>query len=981
MAEIQGDRGDSSEKKTTIRPTLDRMSQEVEVQLSGPASQTGETAPHKSSYLEKGVNAVTSLIITDEKKRDVVNHYGCEFIKTASLFGRGKIGMAATLLAYGADQANPDDQSKWGQAADFALGAAKGGTIKTLFAGVSRAFNAEASVKLGRTDFSPHIAHAPFKGILMGTVSRNAEAIFTRDTFSNPSKTWDRLKAENTNVESYIFDAALFTAGEGAFGLVNRSMGGKLIRHELASGMVMGGSFGAVNGSAGEIMRQKQHGQPIDWTSVAWKGALEGMVGAAGAGTGIKLTGPRMHARIERSLDATKHELGILAENMGVRKNPYSREFVVLGGKEQLNALAAKTEQGAMVEVKEVGRLLGFRRLGDRQKLYVQRMTDGPESINPAAAQADLIATCYPEKLAGGLQSKHLFAKGKGTVWLEIGEEGRLRVSQGLTPFDAFKGRTYRPFGRLTRLDGHDITMNVMGPLEVGSSRNPFDPASKQHWEEFDRQLDEAKKLGVDAVSTDVWWGVVEGRPGRFKWDYYDQVSNRILNKGLKWVPILSTHQLGGNVGDTGSIPLPPWIWNRLAKHMNSSNPDIAKFVSEQGNKSSEYISFWATDAAAPYYRRFMYNFQKHFTGKAPGIAEINVSLGPAGELRYPSYNAHDIGSGYPTRGALQAYSELARKSFTEWAVAKYGSEEKARLAWNDSGKEPIGPPSDAEGFFRRNDHVNTQYGRDFFDWYNQSLIKHGQTMMQTAIDVFGSRTSAFAGIDIGAKIPGVHWRIGHWDNGQIVLSDRMAELNAGLITTSRNDWTSDDAGRGYRPIVTLFKDLQLKSLASRLVPHFTALELPDGHEGPIPQAMPHTLARWVGQEMKRQGLVVKGENAVNWTLPDHGAWDRMKALLAIPNQDGYYHGLTFLRMSDVTSNPVARQRLSELIGIIHAAQQAQQAAPAGGDGGGTAQATGDRASAISYQGPGDGGTGAPWHAAASVIAIGDGNARKFRYN
>lgn len=49
-------------------------------------------------------------------------------------------------------------------------------------------------------------------------------------------------------------------------------------------------------------------------------------------------------------------------------------------------------------------------------------------------------------------------------------------------------------------------------------------------------------------------------------------------------------------------------------------------------------------------------------------IAEINVSLGPAGELRYPSYNLHDWGN-YPNRGTLQCYSPLAEQDWRRYLV------------------------------------------------------------------------------------------------------------------------------------------------------------------------------------------------------------------------------------------------------------------------------------------------------------------------
>ena len=68
-----------------------------------------------------------------------------------------------------------------------------------------------------------------------------------------------------------------------------------------------------------------------------------------------------------------------------------------------------------------------------------------------------------------------------------------------------------------------------------------------------------------------------------------------------------------------------------------------------------------------------MQAFRDHFAPRAGLIDEINISLGPAGELRYPSYNAHDWGN-YPNRGTLQCYSPLAEKDWRRYLKTKYGN-------------------------------------------------------------------------------------------------------------------------------------------------------------------------------------------------------------------------------------------------------------------------------------------------------------------
>jgi hypothetical protein len=125
---------------------------------------------------------------------------------------------------------------------------------------------------------------------------------------------------------------------------------------------------------------------------------------------------------------------------------------------------------------------------------------------------------------------------------------------------------------------------------------------------------------------------------------------------------------------------------------------------------------------------------------------------------------------------------------------------------------------------------------------------------MSTATDVFGQRTSPFYGIDLGAKIPGVHWRVGEWQGGNVILGDRMAELNAGLISTSRGDWDNNSDGRGYRPMLSMFSSLQpaIPGTGSRVVPFFTAVEMPDGVDGLGKKTMPNTNVHLYGMTNRK---------------------------------------------------------------------------------------------------------------------------------
>ncbi len=926
------------------------------------------------SYLEKGVDKAVSLVISDEKTRKEVDYYGTELIKTAALFTPGKYAAIYTAVLYGLDSARPDAPLAR-QAEDFALGAVKGGATRGLLNNVTKTFKSAPTrgvlVGIGSRAIDITVSHDTFTAPSK-TLTRLNQELLDPKSLAFDAATWTMgeglFKGANALTKGSLTKSALASsiAMGGSFGLVTggsneiarqNSAGEnfdltKVLKKSLLEGAVTAAGGGIGYKLSPTVRPEINRGENIQINEQ--KNTISGVTDNKGSNTIVTGDGltvsqgtqgnqfaelfnrakptspfsphipaePGLEAKTSTeaktslegkpSLDAKPEPRGKPASNV-----TQSREFIIDAGKPSLQALRTLNAENTWLKVREVIKNEdGSQTIGPKQNLFVQKLGVS-EALHPDAAKADLIVSSHPEKLSQSEKANHVFPEAEGKVWLTTGRDNRLLLSTGDNPVSQWRKQGYiEP----VRLDHGNTTLSVMAPLMVGEITQIGkleSPQTKAEWIEFDRQLAEAKKLGVDSVSTDVWWGLVEPAKGKYDWSYYEKISDHITKAGLKWVPILSFHQCGGNVGDTISVPLPSWIWSEFGAKTPSGSAESLKYKSEQGNTSQEYLSVWADHIVVDHYATVMKDFQTHFAGKAKDIAEVNISLGPAGELRYPSYNSHDQHTGYPTRGALQAYSDLAQSSFKEHALAQYGGIEGLRKAWSipDLTADAIKPPSEADGFFKRGDHFNTQYGRDFFDWYNQSLINHGQKVMSTALDVFGQRTSPFYGIDLGAKIPGVHWRVGEWQGGNVILGDRMAELNAGLIRTSRGDWDNNSDGRGYRPMLSMFSSLQpaIPGTGSRVVPFFTAVEMPDGVDGLGKKTMPNTLSKWVGEEASRQGLFLKGENALNGNLYDGASWDRMKSLLNLPKQPGDYHGLTFLRMSDVVNNDTARAKISEM--------------------------------------------------------------------
>lgn len=428
---------------------------------------------------------------------------------------------------------------------------------------------------------------------------------------------------------------------------------------------------------------------------------------------------------------------------------------------------------------------------------------------------------------------------------------------------------------------GGSYTFTAMAPLHVTD------------WTSFKSDLTTATSMGIGAISVDVWWGDVEADGDQdFDWSYYDEIFGAIRDAGLDIIPIMSFHQCGGNVGDDYTNYLPSWIWTAFS----GVSSDDLKYRSETGQYSSEYVSLWADDYVMDQYIEFMNAFEDRYGYLTDYIDEVNISSGTSGELRYPSYNSHDWGN-YPNRGTLQCYGDLAIEDFRTDMLDKYGSLTGINWAWGTSltSIDQLNPPDDPDSFFNNNDYEDMQYGKDLIDWYNQSLSDHGKRLIEAAESAF---TGDFSSIDLGMKIPGVHWMMGDPDH------PRLAEITAGLIQSSV-DYTNSSTGHGYKNIISTFTG------NSRNVNlHFTCLEMGKDNTSPA-YSLAKDLVFWVAAAADSQGVAIKGENALSGGVETDYGWDQIENAFKWAS----YTGLTILRLENVTSG-TGYTRYSQLINM-----------------------------------------------------------------
>ncbi|MBX3226585.1 MAG: family 14 glycosylhydrolase [Labilithrix sp.] len=149
--------------------------------------------------------------------------------------------------------------------------------------------------------------------------------------------------------------------------------------------------------------------------------------------------------------------------------------------------------------------------------------------------------------------------------------------------------------------------------------------------------------------------------------------------------------------------------------------------------------------------------------------------------------------------------------------------------------------------------------------------------------------------------MPGVHWRAG---------SDRRAELAAGLVSTGdAADWTSDERGHGYAPLVEMLAALRARPDRPNVALEYTCLEKGNGEGGPAVASMAEALVFWVADLAHRRGVPIGGENALAGGLHGHEGWDRIENAA----RWSHYDELTFLRLHDIVSSPIARARVQRL--------------------------------------------------------------------
>ncbi|KAF9624987.1 hypothetical protein IFM89_016807 [Coptis chinensis] len=410
--------------------------------------------------------------------------------------------------------------------------------------------------------------------------------------------------------------------------------------------------------------------------------------------------------------------------------------------------------------------------------------------------------------------------------------------------------------------NGPKVPVYVMLPLDtVSIGGNLNRPKS------LNASLMALKSAGVEGVMVDAWWGLVEKNgPMNYNWKGYFDLVQMVEKHGLKIQVVMSFHQCGGNVGDSCSIPLPPWVLEEI-----SNNPDLV-YTDRSGRRNLEYISLGCDSLPVlrgrtpiQVYSDYMRSFRDHFKdylGRV--IVEIQVGMGPCGELRYPSYPESNGTWRFPGIGEFQCYDKYMKASLKATADA-IGKESWGTNGPHDSGQYNQFPED--TGFFRRDGTWNTDYGQFFLQWYSHKLIEHGDQILAAAQGIYRG-----TGAKLSGKVAGIHW---HYNT-----RSHAAELTAGYYNTRHHD--------GYLPIAQM--------LGKRnAVLNFTCMEMRDGEQPASANCSPQGLVKQVKMATKLTGTELAGENALE--RYDEGAYAQVLETSRSDSGNGLT-AFTYLRLN-----------------------------------------------------------------------------------
>lgn len=420
-------------------------------------------------------------------------------------------------------------------------------------------------------------------------------------------------------------------------------------------------------------------------------------------------------------------------------------------------------------------------------------------------------------------------------------------------------------------------------------------------------QFQALKKAGVRGVMADIWWGICEEQAGVYRFGAVTELCELLRECGLELQAVMSFHQCGGNVGDSVTIPIPKWA-------LTPAREKGFLYTSTCGVVTDECLSLSADNESilpglASGLRTPLRCYRDYIAAFATAcgdhlgttVIEIQIGMGPCGELRYPSY-LQSNGWNYPGVGLIMAHDKGMLKMLTHQTKLK---SPPGGLPENQNAKPDKTPLFKAAGdagigkeLFRESD------GKAFLEWYSKVLIDHGESVLKEATAALASlnRKQVAESLCFSVKVSGIHWHYTH--------PSRAAEACAGY------DNCSSPGVDAYGAIASMLS--RAKTAAGRpILFNFTCLEMNNWSQGmPESNSAPEDLIAQVRRACVAHNVGLSGENALEFDLANGGwAFTQMaKQLRGWSTGRDRMHGLTILRLNDGFLRPEALRELREFV-------------------------------------------------------------------
>ncbi|GLC38086.1 hypothetical protein PLESTM_000684200 [Pleodorina starrii] len=313
-------------------------------------------------------------------------------------------------------------------------------------------------------------------------------------------------------------------------------------------------------------------------------------------------------------------------------------------------------------------------------------------------------------------------------------------------------------------------------PLYTCLDGDILTPANKfAYYEALRSGLKALGALGINGISVDVYWGIVEGvRPGQYDWSSYKQLLALIRDEGFMAQVCLCFHA-------SEAVPLPAWV-----VEAGRADPDIY-YTDRAGVRCTDYVSLGADEVPVlsgrtplECYRDLMVSFRREL-GPLLGstIADVLIGLGPDGELKYPAH-PRDKRWNFPGVGEFQCYDRYLLASLR--ACAQQVNQPSWGLRGpHDAGTYCVWPHQ--TGFFHQRGNWCSPYGKFFLQWYGDMLLQHADAVLGIA------REALLTGYDSDSSLS-----YNQYGSGNRVVDDGGGDGAGGAAGESSSNWAGSDS-------------------------------------------------------------------------------------------------------------------------------------------------------------------------------------------